>query len=56
MRSGLLLRGVLGAALAGLAFAALAQPASALEISMHVKDNAETEAFSSRAGSRMATP
>src|SRR5882724_3856393 len=44
MRSGLLLRGVLGAAIAGLAFAALAQPASALEISKHAKDNAETNA------------
>jgi len=45
MRSGLLLRGVLGAALAGLAFATLAQPASALEISKHAKDNAETNAI-----------
>jgi hypothetical protein len=45
MRSGLLLRGVLGAALAGLAFTALAQPASALEISKHAKDNAETNAI-----------
>ena len=44
MRSGLLLRGVLGAAIAGLAFATLAQPASALEISKHAKDNAETNA------------
>jgi hypothetical protein len=44
MRSGLLLRGVLGAAIAGLAFAALAQPASALEISKHAKDNTETNA------------
>jgi hypothetical protein len=44
MRSGLLLRGVLGAAIAGLAFAALAQPANALEISKHTKDNAETNA------------
>ena len=45
MRSGLLLRGVLGAAIAGLAFAALAQPASALEISKHAKDSAETNAI-----------
>jgi len=45
MRSGLLLRGVLSAALAGLAFATLAQPASALEISKHAKDNAETNAI-----------
>src|SRR5258706_5122481 len=44
MRSGLLLRGILGAAIAGLAFAALAQPASALEISKHAKDSAETNA------------
>ena len=44
MRSGLLLRGVLGAAIAGLAFAALAPPASALEISKHAKDSAETNA------------
>src|SRR6267378_2144718 len=44
MRSGLLLRGVLGAAIAGLAFAALTQPASALEISKHAKDGAETNA------------
>jgi hypothetical protein len=45
MRSGLLLRGLLGAAIAGLAFAALAQPAGALEISKHAKDNAETNAI-----------
>src|SRR3954464_1327753 len=45
MRSGLLLRGVLGVAIAGLAFAALAQPAGALEISKHAKDNAETNAI-----------
>src|SRR5436305_2721917 len=45
MRSGLLPRGALGAAIAGLAFAALAQPASALEISKHTKDNAETNAI-----------
>jgi len=44
MRSGLLLRGLLGAAIAGLAFAALAQPAGALEISKHAKDSAETNA------------
>jgi hypothetical protein len=44
MRSGLLLRGVLGAAITGLAFAALAQPAGALEISKHAKDSAETNA------------
>ena len=44
MRSGLLLRGVLGAVVTGLAFAALAQPASALEISKHAKDSAETNA------------
>src|SRR4029078_7273823 len=44
MRPGLLRRGVLGVALAGLAFAVLAQPASALEISKHAKDNAETNA------------
>jgi hypothetical protein len=48
MRSGLLLRGVLGAAIAGLAFAALAQPASALEISKHAKDSAETNAIQLR--------
>ncbi len=45
MRSGLFLRGVLGAAIAGLAFAALAPPASALEISKHAKDSAETNAI-----------
>ena len=45
MRSGFLLRGVLGAAIAGLAFAALAQPAGALEISKHAKDSAETNAI-----------
>ena len=45
MRSGLLIRGLLGAAVAGLAFAALAQPASALDISKHAKDNAETNAI-----------
>ena len=44
MRSGFLLRGVLGAAIAGLAFAVLAQPAGALEISKHAKDSAETNA------------
>ena len=35
---------LLGAAIAGLAFAALAQPAGALEISKHAKDSAETNA------------
>src|SRR4051812_4997737 len=44
MRSGLLLRGVLGAAVAALTLACLAQPAGALEISKHAKDNAETNA------------
>src|SRR3954464_4322585 len=44
MRSGLLLRGVLGVAIAGLAFAALAQPARAPEVSKHAKDSAETNA------------
>jgi hypothetical protein len=45
MRSCFSLRGVLGAAVAGLTLAALAQPASALEISKHAKDSAETNAI-----------
>jgi hypothetical protein len=44
MRSTFGLRNVLGAALAGLALGALAQPAGALEISKHASDSAEVNA------------
>ncbi len=45
MRSTFGLRNVLGAALAGLALGALAQPAGALEISKHTSDSAEVNAI-----------